>query len=335
MSFVTFGEIMLRLTPDDPGVQLSASTGFNVAYAGAESNVASSLGILGNKVSFVTKLPSNQLGEAAIRSLQSYGVCTHQILRGGERIGTYFIEQGASIRPSVVVYDRNNSAISQVGPGEFDWELILKNSKFLLLTGITPVLSDQCAQETILAAQTAKKLGVRVGFDMNYRRSLWKSSADARNIFDEILTSTDMLFCNTGVLYDVYQLEYEGENSIEKAHKAIPKIAKKFMVDKVFMTVREHSSASENQLAGLLYHDETIYTSNVYRVTVTDRFGTGDAFVAAALHGVSKGWDSKAVVNFATAAFALKHTIKGDPHTSSEEEIISIMEGNTSGHVLR
>ncbi|REE00196.1 sugar kinase [Marinoscillum furvescens] len=335
MSFVTFGEIMLRLTPSDIGVQLDSSAAFNVDYAGAEANVASSLGILGNQVSFITKLPPNKLGEAAIRSLRSYGINTDRIWRGGERMGTYFIELGSSIRPSSVIYDRKNSAISQVIAGEVNWEELLKDFKFLFITGITPALSDQCAKETILAAQTAKRLGLHVGFDMNFRRSLWNSPDDARKIFDELLASTDILFCNTGVLNDIYQLEYEGADALEQTSKAIPEIANLFSVDKVVMTVREHLSASENQLSGLLYQDKTIFSSNTYLVNVTDRFGTGDAFVAAFLHGYNSGWNPNEVINFATAAFALKHTIKGDQHTSSEQEIRAIMEGHTSGHVLR
>lgn len=335
MSFVTFGEIMLRLTPSNHGAKINSAVAFGVNYAGSESNVASALGVLKNDVSFVTKLPKNQLGEAAIHSLQSYGINTKHILQGGNRMGTYFIEIGASIRPSSVIYDRANSAISQLKVGELDWEAILKHKKWLFLSGITPVLSPECATETIKAAQIANKLGVKVAFDMNYRRSLWKSSSDARVIFDQILEHTDLLFGNAGVLKDVYNIDVHGNDSIEKTIDGIYKAQQKFNIKQLAFTVRDHISASENKLSGILLSEDTLHKSSSYNVTITDRFGTGDAFAAACLHGIHLAWDSDRIINFSTAAFALKHTIQGDQHTSTEKEIIAIMEGHTSGHVLR
>ncbi len=335
MSFVTFGEIMLRLTPSNHGAKINSAATFGVNYAGSESNVASSLGVLKNKVDFVTKLPDNQLGDAAISSLQGYGINTSHIIKGGKRIGTYFIEIGSSIRPSSVIYDRADSAISHLKEGELDWEAILKNKEWIFLSGITPVLSKQCAAETIKAAQTAHKLGVKVAFDMNYRRSLWKSSDDARVIFDEILKYTDLLFGNAGVLVDVYGMKFSGNNSTEKTLDAAIKAQQKFNIKQLAFTVRDHISASENKLSGIILSGDKHIISNTYNVEITDRFGTGDSFAAACLHGLSLGWEEEKIINFSTAAFALKHTIQGDQHTSSEKEIISIMEGNTSGHVLR
>lgn len=326
---------MLRLTPQAHGAKLNKSITFDVNYAGSESNVASALGILKNEVSFVTKLPDNALGEGAISSLQSYGVYTNDILRGGARIGTYFIEIGTSIRPSSVVYDRANSAISQLENDEINWEKILKGKKWLFLSGITPVLSPACSDETIKAAEIAQKLGVKVAFDMNYRRSLWKSSNDARVIFNKILKHTDLLFGNAGVLKDVYDMDFSGDNSAEKTLNAMVKAQEKFQVETLAFTIRDHDSASENKLSGIILSGNKHHISNTYTVQITDRFGTGDAFAAGCLHAINSGWSNTKVVDFATAAFALKHTIKGDQHTSSEKEIISIMEGHTSGHVLR
>lgn len=335
MSFVTFGEIMLRLTPSNHGAKINSATAFGVNYAGSESNVASSLGVLKNEVSFVTKIPDNQLGDAAISALQSYGINTKHILRGGHRIGTYFIEIGSSIRPSSVIYDRANSSISEMEKGEIHWEDILKDKQWIFLSGITPVLSKHCAEETIKAAITAKKLGVKVAFDMNYRRSLWKSATDARKIFDQILEQTDLLFGNTGVLKDVYDMDASGGNATEITLDAANIAQQKFGVKQIAFTIRDHISASENCVSGVFLSDEKQTISKTYDVAITDRFGTGDAFAAGCLHALNQDWSNKKVIDFATAAFALKHTIQGDQHTSIEKEILSIMEGNISGHVIR
>lgn len=335
MSFITFGETMLRLTPNNNTSKIKSSRLFQVNYAGSESNVASSLGVLGNEVSHITKFPNNQLGDAAIASLRLYGIDTKHIPRGGNRIGTYFIEIGSSIRPSRVVYDRANSAISEIEPNEFDWEEILENKKWLFLSGITPVLSKQCAHETIKAAKVAQQKGVKVCFDMNYRRSLWKDPADARKIFDQILEHSNLLFGNVDVLKDVYEVAPTGGTLLDKTIEAATVAVEKFGVKQLAFTMREHSSASENMVSAVYLNKNKHHISEAINVSITDRFGTGDAFAAAALHAMNKGWNDKKTIDFATAAFALKHTIQGDQHTSSEKEILSIMAGNTSGHVLR
>ena len=335
MSFITFGETMLRLTPSDNAAKIKTSSDFRADYAGSESNVASALSALGNEVSHITKFPNNPLGDAAISSLRFFGIDTGHIVRGGNRIGSYFVEIGSSIRPSSVLYDRANSAISDIGPNEFNWEKILENKKWLFLSGITPVLSKQCADETIKAAKIAQQKGVKVGFDMNYRRSLWKDPSDARKVFDQIMTHTDILFGNEGVLKDVYDVSATGDTHIDRTIEASTIAAKTFGIAQVAFTVREHLSASQNKVSAVFLSSNEHYTSNTVNLTITDRFGTGDAFAAAILHGMNSSWDDKKVVDFATAAFALKHTIKGDQHTSSEKEILSIMEGNTGGHVFR
>ncbi|SER00752.1 2-dehydro-3-deoxygluconokinase [Hyunsoonleella jejuensis] len=335
MSFITFGEIMMRLTPSNYSKKINSSSSFNVDYAGSESNVASSLGVLGNKVSFVTKLPENQLGDAAIRSLRAYGIDTNNILRGGHRIGTYIIELGASIRPSSVIYDRKNSSFSEIENDEFKWENILKDKKWIFLSGITPVLSKQCAEETIKVSEIARKLGVKVAFDMNYRRSLWKDPADARKIFDKILVNTDLLFGNADVLKDVYNMNPTSSSRLDITKETAHMASAKFGIKHIAFTIREHSSASVNKVSGFFLSNSRYYSSKIIEVAITDRFGTGDAFAAAFLHGIIQKWNDKKVIDFATAAFALKHTIQGDQHTSSEKEIISIMKGHISGHVLR
>ncbi|RKR14409.1 2-dehydro-3-deoxygluconokinase [Maribacter vaceletii] len=335
MSFTTFGEIMLRLTPNDYAAKINSAKNFGVHFAGSESNVASSLAYLGNKTQFVTKLPKNQLGDAAVNSLRFYGINTNNILRGGNRVGTYFIEIGSSIRPSSVIYDRENSAIASIKNNEFDWEKILEGQKHLFISGITPALSKHCADEVISLAKVARKLNVKVSFDMNYRRTLWSDVSNARKIFDAILENTDILFGNMGVLNDVYGMTGEGSNSIDKTVDIITKAKNEFCLNELAFTVRDHYSANENGLSGIYIGANDPIVSDTYKVQILDRFGTGDAFAAGCLHGLNKKWDKEKVIGFATAAFALKHTIKGDQHTSNEEEINSIRNGNITGHVLR
>ncbi|MFS4466699.1 PfkB family carbohydrate kinase [Maribacter sp. 2210JD10-5] len=335
MGFTTFGEIMLRLTPSNHAGKINTAQSFGVHYAGSESNVASSLAILGNTVQFVTKIPLNGVGDGCMMSLQNFGISTKNILRGGARIGTYFVEIGLSIRPSSVIYDRADSAISAIHPNEFDWETILKGQQWLFISGITPALSKNCAEETIKVAKIAKQMGVKVSFDMNFRRTLWKDKSDARTKFDAILEHTDLLFGNAGVLKDVYDIEAKGNNTLDTTLDALETAKKQFGLEQLAFTVRNHNSASENILSGVCSMNGKTMVSNKYRVEIMDRFGTGDAFAAGFLHGLGKEWDVDKTLGFATAAFALKHTIKGDQHTSSEKEIISIMEGNTSGHVIR
>lgn len=335
MSFITFGEIMLRLSPSENGEKLILANHFSVGYAGSESNVATSLACLGNTVDFVSKVPENPLGKAALSSLNRFRISTDHSIFGGSRMGTYFIELGSSIRPSRVVYDRQDSAISEIKSGEFNWKDILKNKKWLHLSGITPALSDQCAHETILAAQTAKEMGVAVSFDLNFRRSLWSDPQKARDIFDTIIKYCDIVFGNAGVMKDVYDLSFEGADLKKQTEKVLKKAQALFQLDHIAFTIRKHHSASQNQVQGMAIYEGQLYTSEEYNVQVSDRFGTGDAFAAAYLHSLNRDWEVKKAISFSTAAFALKHTISGDIHTSTEEEILNIMSGNLSGHVIR
>lgn len=326
---------MLRLTPSDHAAKINRTQSFGVNYAGSESNVASSLAVLGNDVQFVTKLPSNAIGDGCMMSLQSFGVDTRNIIRGGERMGTYFIEIGSSIRPSSVIYDRAGSAISAIQSDEFHWKEILENQEWLFISGITSALSENCAEENIKLARIAKKMGVKVSFDMNFRRSLWKDKKQARKRFDAILEHTDLLFGNTGVLQDVYDMSFKGGTASKKTFNAIEIAKKEFGLKNLAFTIREHDSASENRLSAVCSMDGKQEHSDFYKVKILDRFGTGDAFASGVLHSLGKNWEVAKCVNFATAAFALKHTIKGDQHTSTESEILSIVDGNISGHVIR
>jgi len=334
MSIVAFGEIMLQLSPDE-GRKIISSSKLALNFVGAEANVLVSLAVLNNEVEFVSKLPGNDLGEMAIRSLNGYGVSTKNVRRGGDRIGLYFTETGSSIRPSKVLYDRKGSAISAIQEGEFDWASLLQGASWYHLSGITPALSSQCAQECIKSVKEAANLGIKVSFDLNYRRTLWSNVEDAKNIFDQIIPYCDLLLGNAGVMKDLYAIDIEGDTGIDQAKNAIEQCRTLFDCNLIAFTAREHHSASRNKVAGVLRQQGRMFTSRSYDVEITDRFGTGDAFAAGLLHSLEKGWDGQKVVDFATASFALKHTIKGDQNTSSESDISSILDGNTSGYVIR
>ncbi len=335
MSFVTFGELMLRLTPALHGEKLQTTNGFNVNFAGSESNVATALAVLDNEVSFVTKLPDHAIGTNAIQSLNKYGIATNHIVRGAGRLGTYFIEIGASIRPSSVIYDRKHSVFSEIKANEFDWDTILRGKKYLFVSGITAALSPQCAKELIKCVREAKKQGIIVAFDMNYRRKLWKDPSKARSIFDQVLSMTDILFGNAGALNDVHGIQPNSKNALEGTLEVIDIAKEKFGIKNYAFTIRNHISASVNELQAIFSSPKENVISNSYKIGILDRFGTGDAFAAGCLHGMGKAWNDQQVIEFGTAAFALKHTIYGDQHTSTENEIRSIVNGQTSGHVLR
>lgn len=335
---VCFGEIMLRLSPLAAHERLAKTNALKMGFAGAESNVAVSLAILGQNPSFVTVLPLNPLGDAAENSLREFGVNTSHIRRGGNRIGTYFIEYGASIRSTQVVYDRTGSAIAQVQPGTFDWEAILTGKSWLHVTGITPALSDSCALECRTAMETARQLGVKVSFDPNYRHSLW-SREKARKVITALLPSVNVIFANAGAAADVFDIQ-TGNPSTWEEHREATVLAAKALAglgnfDLLALTVREHPSASRNDYAGMLFDGEQFYESKKYHFELVERLGGGDAFTAGVLHGLCKGWDLGQTVEFATAASALKHTIPGDVNILSEAEVLEVAGGNVTGKVKR
>lgn len=335
---VCFGEIMLRLSPLTMHERLAKTHALKMGFAGAESNVAVSLALLGQEAFFVTCLPSNSLGDAAENSLREFGVNTQYIRRSGDRMGTYFIEYGASIRSTQVIYDRKGSAIAQITPGILDWKNILAGKQWLHLTGITPALSIACAEECFHALKEAKDAGVKVSFDLNFRRTLW-SKVEANAVFTEILPFVDLLIANAGSAYDVFDIDTGNPHSwaqqVEAAKLAGKELSKLGNFELIAMTVRNHPSASENDWAGLLYDRQHFYESKKYEFLVVERLGGGDAFTAALLHGLCEGWDNQQTIEFATAASALKHTIPGDLNIVTEAEITEAANGNLSGRVKR
>ncbi len=335
-----FGEIMLRLTPTVAFERLEQCHQLNMSFAGAESNIATSLARFGHESWFVTRLPENAFGNRAINLLREHGIRTEHILRGGSRIGTYYIETGASLRPSQVVYDREHSAFAQLQPDQFDWQKMLRGKQFLVSTGITPALSPGCAQATFDAIQTAHALGVRVCFDFNYRSRLWRKE-EAQQELRKYLPYIDILFANAGAAYDILEIDtaaYCKENNATEA-EGMQFLAKELRqagdFEVIALTMRESMSASENRWSAMLFAGDKSFQSRSYHLHIVDRLGGGDAFAAGILHGLAKDWDKQQTIDFATAASALKHTIPGDLNLVSEQEVLDVMAGDVSGRVKR
>lgn len=336
---VTFGEIMLRLAPYNYE-RITQTNNFQVTYGGGEANVAVSLAHNGNEVYFVTKLPNNPLGQSAINNMRNYGVKTNYILRGGDRIGIYFLENGASIRASKVTYDRVGSAISQAKTGDFDWEKIFENKDWFHITGITPALSQSCAELSLQSIKKAKELGLTVSCDLNYRKKLW-SREQAKNVMSEICQYVDVVVGNEEDAADVFGIKAKGsdinkgEISVDGYKSVAEQLMEKCKSKYVAITLRESLSASDNNWSAMLYNGTDFYVSRKYPIHLVDRVGGGDSFCGGLIHGLVKGWDDKESLEFAVAASGLKQTIPGDFNLVTEEEVKTVMGGNISGRVQR
>ncbi len=336
---VTFGEIMMRLSPPEYQRFVQTDT-FNVVYGGGEANVAVSLSNFGLDSYFVTKLPAHEIGQAAVNHLRRFGVKTEYVKRGGERVGIYFLEIGASQRPSKVVYDRGHSAISQVQPGEFDWEEILSDAAWFHFTGITPALSDGVAAVTLEAVKTAKKLGVKVSADLNYRKKLW-TPEKANRVMSELMNYVDVAIGNEEDAEKVFGIkaadsEVTAGKLSEEGYQAVAReLAERFNLEKVAITLRESLSASDNNWSALLYDGKDFYRSRVYKIHIVDRVGGGDSFAAGLIYSLLKGETSRDAVEFAVAASCLKHTIFGDFNLVTEDEVRKLAAGDASGRVQR
>ncbi|WP_020208690.1 sugar kinase [Gilvimarinus chinensis] len=334
MTVACFGEVMLRLSPNLPGETLRHTHHLKMEFAGAESNVATGLSALGNSVRFLSKFPRNTIGDAAIASLQSYGIDCSRIIRGGNRLGTYFIELGHSLRPSKVVYDRSHSAISEANCDDFNWPFLLQDCSHLHLSGITPALSKSCIDLTISAAKSAKKLGLTVSFDMNFRRSLWLDSDQASGIFSELLNTADIAFGNAGVMADVFNQSYNTLTPEDAAAQAARDLSDTYGLIAA-TTCRQSHSANQNTLSGFIADRNNTFRSRSIKVDILDRLGTGDAFASACLDGLIKKKPLQDIIHFANSAFALAHTTYGDSHWSSREDIQKIANGQTGGYIVR
>lgn len=330
-NIVTFGEIMLRLSP--PGFErIVSASSFDVRFGGCESNVAASLAIYGHNAEFVTRVPDNLIGDAAVSFLRKLNVGTEHIIKGGERLGIYFLENGASLRPSGVIYDRANSAIATAAPEEFDFDEILKNADMFLFSGITSAVVD--GEIIKKALKSAKKLDVTVVCDYNYRQKLWTRERAAETI-SEYMPYTDIFF---GGIDDALNLLGRNKSENDSRETIFGELAGKFSLKYVFATNRESKSASDNTISAYAYSsdDKKLYSSESYGISpIVDRVGGGDAFTAGALCGILDGKTASEAIEFGIAASALKHTIPGDINTVSRAEVERLSSGDGSGRVQR
>ena len=336
---VTFGEIMMRLNPQGY-LRFVQANCFEASYAGGEANVAVSLVNYGHDAAFVSKVPAHEIGQAAVNELRRYGVDTSMMVRGGDRLGIYFAEKGAAQRSSKVIYDRAGSAIAMAAAADFDWEEIFAGAEWFHFTGITPALGGELPAICMEACQTAKRLGLKVSCDLNYRKKLWPRE-EAGRVMAELMPYVDVCIANEEDAKDVFgiaatdtdlntgRLNHEGYISVAK------QLTDRFGFEKVAITLRGSISASDNDWAGMLYSGGEAVFSPTYRVHIVDRVGGGDSFGGGLIHSMLSGWDNQKAINFAVAASCLKHSVEHDFNLMSVAEVQSLADGNTSGRVQR
>jgi len=335
---------MLRLSP--PGwKRFSQSTSFDVVYGGGESNVAVSLANYGLDVDFVTRLPENDLGDCALMELRKRGVSVDKIVRGGERLGIYFLETGAVSRGSKVVYDRAHSAMSTIQKGMVDWDEVFSGVDWFHWTGITPAISQGAADACLEAIQAANRLGVTVSTDLNYRKKLWKYGKEPGEVMPALVEGCDVILGNEEDAEKHFGLHPEGVDvthggSVDgKAYLSVLKQLQKMFprAKKVITTLRGSISASHNSWSGVLYDGDKLFEAPTYQIThIVDRVGGGDSFMAGLIYGLlSYQGDDQKALDFAVAASCLKHTIKGDANLVTVEEVEKLMGGDASGRVSR
>ncbi len=336
---VTFGEIMLRLAPNGY-YRFFQDDQLQATFGGGEANVAVSLANYGLDASFVTKLPSHAIGQSAVNSLRKYGVDTSKIVRGGDRVGIYFLEKGASQRGSVCIYDRAHSAIAEAQPSEFDWDSIFEGADWFHFTGITPALGANMVETCRQACIAAKKHGVKISCDLNYRGKLW-TRAEAQAAMTDLCQYVDVCISNEEDAKDVFGIEAEntdiyGGKLNKDGYKSVAKqLADKFGFEKVAITLRTSISANDNDWAAMLYDGENYCFSKEYHLHIVDRVGGGDSFGGGLIYALLSGKDSQQAIEFAVAASALKHSIEGDYNMVTVSEVEKLAGGDGSGRVQR
>lgn len=338
---ITFGEIMIRL--QTPGFQrFIQADSLEMVFGGGEANVAVSLANYGMEPYFVTKLPKNPMGDACIASLRKYGVNTSYIARGGERMGIYFVEKGASQRASNVVYDRAHASIATAEAADFDWEKIFDGAEWFHFTGITPALSDACAELSLAACKAAKAAGVQISCDLNFRKKLW-TSEKASQVMGELVKYVDVLIANEEDAEKVFGIKAAdsnitgGELSDEGYKDVARQLVDRFGCKKIAITLRESISASVNNWAAMMYDAEKkeFYKSKKYTMNIVDRVGGGDSFGGGLIYALLNGKSTQEAIEFAVAASALKHSIEGDYNMVSVAEVEKLAGGDGSGRVQR
>jgi 2-dehydro-3-deoxygluconokinase len=340
---VTFGEIMLRLSP--PGHQrFTQARSFDVIYGGGEANMAVSLTTFGIPVDFVTRLPANDIGEACINFLRQYGVGTSHILRGGERLGIYFLENGSAIRSSNVIYDRTDSAFSTLEPGTIDWREIFQEATWFHWTGITPALSENAATVCLEGVNAARQFGLTISCDLNYRAKLWKWGKPTREVMEELVALSDIVIANEEDTEKVFDIRApgidvaSGKVDAEKYRQVCEQLASRFPNLKlVAITLRGSLSASHNTWSGVIWKMGQFFIGPIIDISIiVDRVGAGDSFVAGLIYGLNQfNDDLQRTLDFAVSASALKHTVFGDFNLVTVAEVEALMAGNISGRVNR
>ena len=340
---VTFGEIMLRLSP--PGnLRFTQARSFDAIYGGGESNVAVSLANFGIPAEFVTRLPQNDIGEACLQFLRQYGVGTGHIVRGGERLGIYFLEQGAVHRGSKVIYDRSGSALATIESGMIDWKTVFKEATWFHWTGITPAISAGAAAACLEAIRTAREMGLTVSCDLKYRAKLWKWGAAPGDVMQELVAQSDVAIGNeedAAKVFGIHAPDTEvtsGKLEAEKYRHVCEQLGKRFPnLNTIAITLRGSLSASHNTWSGVLWHAGELWFGPTYDITdIVDRVGGGDSFAAGLIYGLNTYADQfQRALDFAIAASALKHTVFGDFNLVSVAEVEKILAGDTSGRVSR
>ena len=336
---VTFGELMLRLQPYDY-LRFIQADSFEATFGGGEANVAVSLANYGLDAHYVTKLPSHAIGQMAVNSLRKYGVNTSDITRGGDRVGIYFNEKGASQRGSVCIYDRAHSAIAEASREDFDWDAIFEGAEWFHFTGITPALGPNVVEICTDACKAAKAHGVKISCDLHYRGKLW-TRAQAREAMTELCQYVDVCISNEEDAKDVFGIEAENTNISagelnKEGYKSVARqLMDKFGFEKVAITLRESKSAFDNDWSAMLYDGKDYCFSKLYHLHIVDRVGGGDSFGGGLIYSLLSGKSTQEAVEFAVAASALKHSIEGDYNFVTVAEVEKLAGGDGSGRIQR
>ena len=336
---ITFGELMLRLAPEGYYRFLQADK-FGATFGGGEANVAVSLANYGVDAAFVSKLPKHEIGQMAVNSLRKFGVDTSMITRGGDRVGIYYLEKGASQRPSKVIYDRAYSAIAQAKSEDFDWKKIFEGADWFHFTGITPALNPEVAAICLEACRAAKEAGVKVSCDLNYRKKLW-TREQARETMTALMPYVNVCISNEEDAHDVFGISAENTDieSGKVDHEGYKSVARqlmdKFGFEKVAITLRSSISANDNDWAALLYDGKDYCFSRSYHMHIVDRVGGGDSFGGGLIYAHLMGYSTQESIDFAVAASCLKHSIEGDYNCVTVDEVKALAGGSGSGRVQR
>ena len=336
---VTFGEIMLRLAPNGH-LRFFQNDQLEATFGGGEANVAVSLANFGEDVSYVTKVPDSPIGEGAVKSLRYFNVDTSYIVRGGDRLGIYFLEKGASQRGSICIYDRAGSAISKASKNDFDWNKIFEGADWFHFTGITPALDPNLVEICEDALKVAKSKGLTISCDLNYRKKLW-TKEEARNAMTRLVKYVDVCIANEEDAKDVFGIELaksdvtSGKLNKNEYVEVAKKLKEQFDFKYVAITLRTSISASDNKWAGMLYNGADAIFSKEYDLRIVDRVGGGDSFGAGLIYALRKKYDDKSALEFAVAASALKHSVEGDFNRVTVSEVEKLASGDASGRVQR